>query len=208
MREIVGFCGLLTVLNRINFKHSERIFNWVVDNNISHIDYQLCAKQRNQEGRDLTLSDDEAGKTLTGLFDLWFAHDDANIHVRIFEDAIRGILGGQPRVCSWKNGCGAYLSFDSAGNVFVCARYHVYPETFFGNIMRDKFEDIIEKRYRGDMQSKIENGQKLCAECSWKAACGGGCPLLKYATYGHFDSLYPFCVPRKHLFEHIAKIIA
>lgn len=207
MKEVIGYCGVLTVLNKTNFQYPEELFEWVIDNEIFNIDFQLCAKQRNQSDNKLSLSGEEAANALIRLFDLWFEHDDERINVRIFSDAIKGVLGGQPRVCSWHNGCANYLSFDNFGNVFACARYHVYPETSFGNIVTDKFSSIVEARCHGLAQQKIAEGQQVCAKCKWNKACGGGCPFLKYATYGNFDKLYPFCLPRKRLFQHIAQVL-
>lgn|GEM_PF-1669528 len=208
LREHLGRCGVITVLNKANHNRIPELFEWVVANDIRSIDFQVCVKQQNQPDSMTALSDQESIDALTSLFDLWFAHDDPALRVRIYCDAIRGILGARPRVCSWCGGCGSFLSFDQHGNVFLCARWHVYPETSFGNLLTDPFSLILDRRYHGALQESIQRGQRWCQDCRWLGACGGGCPFLKFSKKASCDIEYPLCGVRRHLFNHIEEQVS
>lgn len=198
-------CGLLMVITKYNIDHPDEIWKWIVDNKVKHMDFLPCAEPeliRNNK-RLYSVSDDKMLAFSKRLFDLWFSHDNPDIKIRTFIDAIKGSLGGQVAICSWKMGCLQHISFDSFGNAFPCARYHCYPETSFGNIVSSSFQSIMEGDKMKSIFSSIAEGQSKCQPCQWKSMCGSGCPFMKYAIYRDWSAPYIHCNFRKQLFSYI-----
>lgn len=202
-------CGLLLVVTSVNVEYPAEIFEWILDNDIKSLDFLLCAEpeKRRENKSNLEVSQKQAIKFMTELFDIWFKRDDPNLKVRTFRNAIRSEVGGRSNICSWALGCLKHISLDESGNVFLCARFNVFPETSFGNISKDSLKNILSSNQTKRIHKEITNGAAECRVCEWQKACGSGCPFLKYAIQGKFDGSFVHCVVRKTLFEHIKKNI-
>jgi len=207
LRNTVGFCGALGVINKYTWDKAQVIFRWLLDNKIRTIDFLPCSPQRGIDGdKSLSVTPEQATRFYIELFDLWFEEDDLNIRIRIFFDEIKGVLGEKPKVCSFNsNGCKVYISFDSSGDAYHCGRYDVYKETCLGNIFNDGIDYIIKEKLHGNLQKEIDENQKHCNNCRWLRSCGGGCPFLKYSVNGNFNGVYSYCETRIKLFEHVEK---
>jgi len=201
--------GLLVVISQTNVKSPGAIWEWVLEQQFPHFDFLLCIEPElwRESKQVFGLSSDEATEFSIRLFDLWFAHGDPDIRVRTFRDAIKSQIGGHVSVCSWKAGCAEHLSFDASGNAFPCSRYHCYPETCMGNIHAMSLQDILHTPTAQWVVQGIQAGQARCDGCKWKKNCGSGCPFLKYALNGAWDSPYVHCRTRQALFEHIRERI-
>jgi len=202
-------CGLLVVITLANVEHSKSLFQWVLDTGITTFDFLLCAEPEKRRHNKSTheVSQKQAVKFMIDLFDLWFEHDDPKINIRTFKDVLLSEMGGQPNVCSWRLGCLKHISFDELGNVYPCARFNVFPETSFGNIMVNSLDEIMSSTRTKKIHAAIVNGTAECQDCEWQKACGSGCPFLKYAIYGKFDGKFVHCGVRQALFKHIRQRI-
>src|SRR3989344_587112 len=197
--------GMLIVISKANVQYPELIWNWILEQQIPHFDFLPCIEpERFREGNPLfSLTTNEVAEFSIRLFDLWFNHKDPNIKIRTFRDAIKGQIGGKVNIFSWKAGCLQHVSFDALGNAFPCARYHCYPETKLGNIQQQSFVEIMQSMVTQRVHREISDGQERCKNCKWNPICGSGCPFLKYALYGSWNSPYIHCQSRQALFRHV-----
>lgn len=202
-------CGLLTVVTPVNVDHSKTIFQWILDTGITSLDILFCAEPEKIKKGELSfeVTQEQAINFATKLFDLWFKHNDPTIKIRMFRDVLLSEMGGQPGICSWRLGCLKHISFDELGNVYLCARFNVFPETSFGNIMQNSFAKIMLNEHTVKIHKEIINGMAECQKCEWQKACGSGCPFLKYAFYGKFDAPFAHCEIRKAIFKHVRQSI-
>ena len=198
--------GSLGVITPKNVDYPEQIVNWLVKNNISSWDFLLCTESPESDS-GLTLSNEKAIDFSIRLFDEWFRRDKPEIRIRTFRIILKTELGGEPDICSWKLGCLSFISFDSLGNAYLCAKFHAYPETSYGNVMEDSLEELLKSSKVKAMHKMITKSQKKCQSCKWLSACGGGCSFVKYAFYKKFDAPFVHCEVRQAMFEHIAKKI-
>ncbi len=138
--------GMLVVASKVNLNNPEKLWEWVLQEKIEHFDVLPCIEPELwREGKQqYGLSSDEVSDFYIKLFDLWFDHQNPDIVIRTFRDAVKGILGGKVNICSWKAGCLQHISFDASGSAFPCARYHSYPETNMGSITEMNFSDIMQ----------------------------------------------------------------
>lgn len=202
-------CGLLVVITSANVDYPNEIFKWILDTGITSLDFLLCTEpeKRRENKPTFEASQEQAIKFMTELFDLWFKRDDPNLKVRTFRDVLLSEMGGRPNICSWRLGCLKHVSFDEFGNVFPCARFNVFSETSFGNIIENSLEDILSGSHTKQIHKAIADGATECQSCEWQRACGSGCPFLKYAIHGKFDGSFIHCGVRKALFRHIRQSI-
>lgn len=197
--------GMLMTISQANVRKVDDIWNWILEQNIPHFDFLPCIEPElwRQGQRLYGLTSDEAAEFSIRLFDLWFDYKDPRIKIRTFRDAIKGQMGGRVNICSWKAGCLQHISFDASGSAFPCARYHCYPETKMGNIEQQSFAEIMESATTKVVHEGIAHGQESCKDCKWNSICGSGCPFLKYALHGSWDSPYVHCKSRQALFAHV-----
>lgn len=45
-----------------------------------------------------------------------------------------------------------------------------------------------------------------CASCFWQFACGGGCPLLTFQTFGRYDTPSPYCEVYRALIPDVLRL--
>lgn len=201
--------GLLIVISKSNVNYPLEIWNWILEQKITHCDFLPCVEPEllRKNKQVFSLTNKETADFFIKIFDLWFNHCDPKIRIRTFRDAIKGLLGGQVNLCSWKLGCLHHISFDVSGNAFPCSRYHCYPETMFGNINKMGFTGIMENQATKLIHENIIIGQNKCKNCEWEKICGSGCPFLKYALYGKWDAPYVHCKSRQTFLKHVKQRI-
>ncbi|MHA1305280.1 MAG: radical SAM protein [Candidatus Heimdallarchaeaceae archaeon] len=198
--------GSLGVITPKNVDYPEQIVDWLIENNISSWDFLLCAEPPESDS-GLTLSNKKSINFSIRLFDEWFKRDKPEIRIRTFRIILKTELGGEPDICSWKLGCLNFVSFDSFGNAYLCAKFHAHPETSYGNVMKNSLEEILKSPKVKAMHKTISESQKKCQSCEWLSACGGGCSFVKYTLYKKFDAPFIHCEVRQAMFKHIAKKI-
>ncbi len=198
--------GCLGVITPENVDYPEQIVDWLIENDISSWDFLFCVEPPESDS-GLTPSNEKSINFSIRLFDEWFKRDKPEIRIRTFRIILKTELGGEPDICSWKLGCLNFISFDNFGNAYLCAKFHAYPETSYGNVVENSLEEILESPKVKAMHKTIAESQKKCQGCKWLSACGGGCSFIKYAFYKRFDAPFIHCEVRRAIFDHIAKKI-
>jgi len=201
--------GLLMVVSKKNVQNPDEIWQWVLEEQIIRFDFLPYIEPELWPTGNLAYSvnSDEISDFSRRLFDLWLNFEEPKIRIRTFRDAIKGQIGGNVNLCSWKSGCSQHFSFDSLGNAYLCARYHCYPETILGNINKQQFSDIMSSPTIDRIHQSIMDGQDRCMSCEWYQMCHSGCPFLKYALHGTWSAPYVHCQFRQVFFQHVKKRI-
>ncbi|MEK7575789.1 MAG: radical SAM protein [Patescibacteria group bacterium] len=198
--------GILGVITPYNVDYPEEIMNWLKENNINNWDFLLSFEPPESDA-GLTINNLKATDFMIRLFDAWFNEDNPKIRIRTFRDVIRSELGNKPTLCSWQRGCLKFISFDNLGNAFLCTKFHIYPETGYGNILEQSLENILSSQKVEIINQTVYDGQHECRKCQWVNSCGGGCSFIRYALHKKFNAPFMYCGARKTLFQHIRKRI-
>ena len=198
--------GVLGVITPFNVNYPKEIMDWLEENNITSWDFLLSFEPLESDN-GLSVSNSKAIDFTTKLFDIWFERNNPKIRIRTFRDMIRSELGYKPVLCSWQRGCLKYISFDNLGNAFLCTKFHIYPETSYGNIIEQSLLDILNSQKVEMINREVSNGQYECRNCEWVNACGSGCSFTRHAVYKKFDAPFVHCEVRKTLFQHIRQKI-
>ena len=141
------------------------------------------------------------------MFDLWFSHDDPNIDIRSFSQAVRGLLGDRPTLCTMSGNCLTHLAVSSTGEVYPCDWFMGDRDYRLGNVLESTVPEIYESRERMRFVSQCELARSTCQSCRWWSMCNGGCAYQRYRPGEPLGAASSFCQSRNALFEHVAKCV-
>lgn len=144
---------------------------------------------------------------LIPIFDAWFAENDPTVSIRIFEDLIKSILGGNPLTDCIGNPLAAYLVIDTDGTIHLNDALKVCDQGVSEsglNIFDHSFNDL----HLGSplfRQVVIEgvNLSKTCQVCPEMVVCGGGYLPHRYSRSNGFDNTSIWCRDLLKMIGHI-----
>lgn len=123
-----------------------------------------------------SLSVENYGKFLCGVFDCWYADWKRGdyVTIRLFEDYLRHLLRMPAASCSAAGGCGNYLVIEGDGSLYPCD-FYVLDEYCLGNINEVEIDSAL--RCDTAMRFLAEGAKRPteCGECGYFALCRGGC---------------------------------
>jgi len=159
-----------------------------------------------QEGNlvtERTVTADQFGKFLIGIFDEWVQRDVGRIYVTTFDVALGSWLG-QHNACIVAPTCGNALVLEHNGDVYSCDHF-VEPDYRLGNIKETTLQTLVtSEKQRRFGQDKYDTLPKYCKECPVLFACYGECPRNRFIrTPDGEEGLNYLCAGYKAFFTHI-----
>lgn len=159
-----------------------------------------------QEGNlvtDRTVTAEQFGKFLIGIFDEWVRRDVGKVYVTTFDVALGSWLG-QHNSCIVAPTCGMSLALEHNGDVYSCDHF-VEPDHRLGNLKDTPLQSLVSsEKQRRFGQGKFETLPGYCKECPVLFACYGECPRNRFiATPDGEPGLNYLCRGYKAFFMHI-----
>jgi uncharacterized protein len=159
-----------------------------------------------QEGSLVTsrsVSAEQFGRFLIGIFDEWLARDIGKVFVTTFDVALGSWLG-QHNLCIVAPRCGNALVLEHNGDVYSCDHY-VEPGHLLGNVDRTPLRVLVEsEKQRRFGDAKSETLPQYCRECPVLFACHGECPRNRFTeTPDDEPGLNYLCAGYRAFFLHI-----
>jgi uncharacterized protein len=192
--------NVLTVVNDVNVDHPEEIYDFLIENDIKHMQFVPCYEidPETGQGQPFNVSSDSYGEFLCRVFDLW-KRDFPDVYIRMFNSVLAMRLGREHGLCTLGPRCGEYVVIEHNGDVYPCD-FFVERDTYLGNIMEESLGKIVEKtalREFSRQKSRLDRG---CQQCEWVDLCFGGCQYHRKGP-GHERRSY-FCPSYKRFFEY------
>ena len=158
-----------------------------------------------QEGNlvtERTVTAEQFGKFLIGIYDEWVQRDVGKVYVITFDVALGSWLG-QHNACIVSPTCGRALTMEHNGDVYSCDHY-VEPDYLLGNIKDTPLQTLVaSEKQRRFGQSKYDTLPKFCKECPVLFACYGECPRNRFIkTPDGEDGLNYLCRLQGLLYSH------
>jgi uncharacterized protein len=105
-----------------------------------------------------------------------------------------------PEYCTNCDNCGEkFFLLEKNGDIYSCVRGQKHPEFYYGNIYRDKVEDIFaaasQKIFAAHRNTEFP---EECGRCGWLYLCKTGCPFVKNAYH---DGKSYTCELQKELYR-------
>lgn len=158
---------------------------------------------------DFSVSPDDWGEFLCGVFDEWVRSDVGEVFVEMFDCILANYVGVTPGICIFARDCGHAGVMEADGSVYSCDHY-VFPEYRLGDIRRATLTEML----YGPQQtafSRLKHGSlpRQCRECRFEFACHGECPRNRFCRdrYGN-PGLNYLCRGYRRFFEHSAPYFA
>lgn len=160
-------------------------------------------KQEGDLVTERTVTAEQFGKFLIGIFDEWVQRDVGRIYVTTFDVALGSWLG-QHNACIVAPTCGNALVLEHNGDVYSCDHF-VEPDHRLGNIGDTPLQALVaSEKQRRFGQDKYDTLPKTCRECPVLFACYGECPRNRFIrTPDGEQGLNYLCAGYKAFFTHI-----
>lgn len=211
----------LTVINNINVKHPERVYEFLKSTGSSFLQFIPLIEREAQkvEDGDLYYIDpnytkkanvtdwsvdaSEYGRFLNRIFDIWVRKDIDKVYVQMFDTTLGAWCNQPAQLCIFSETCGHAFALESNGDVYQCDHY-VYPDYKLGNIHDNHLREL------NCSQEAIQFGQDkkstlppACLKCEYRFACHGGCPKHRFVNVPNskYQHNY-FCEGYKSFFKH------
>ncbi|MFN7096603.1 MAG: cyclophane-forming radical SAM/SPASM peptide maturase GrrM/OscB [Gammaproteobacteria bacterium] len=196
--------SILAVLTRESLKYPVEMYNFLIENNINSIGFNLeeISGSNLSSSIDLLSAKEDIAQLYTNFintfFDLW-KKDDCKIQVREFRDILNFLnekkknnnyiinkyeQNGLSIISILKNGDISTFSPEMANGDAEDTKKFI-----IGNIHSiTHFSDLLNSESYLNISKAVKSGQEKCrAECAYFDICGGGYPAIKYYEHGKFD---------------------
>lgn len=151
-----------------------------------------------------SVSPEQWGNFLCGVFDEWVRNDVGKVFVQLFDSTLANWVGEQPGVCTMAKTCGHAGVMEFNGDVYSCDHF-VFPEYRLGNIYSNPLVSMMysEEQFRFG-NDKFDQLPQQCRECEVLFACYGECPKNRFITdrYGN-PGLNYLCEGYYRFFHHV-----
>jgi len=132
-----------------------------------------------QEGLTVTpqsVTAQQYGDFLIGVFDEWVRRDVGRVFVQIFDVALAAWRGERPGLCVFEPTCGLGLAMEHNGDLYACDHY-VEPRYRLGNILETPLMELVTSAAQREFgQTKLKTLPQQCLDCAVRFVCNGGCP--------------------------------
>lgn len=211
----------MAVVNRYNADHPKAFYDFfkrincqfiqfapIVERIMPHDDGRHLAALGEAAGEmvlDTSVTPEQWGTFLCGIFDEWKKADIGKVFVQIFDSMLANWVGVMPGTCIFSKECGHAGVMEYNGDVYSCDHF-VFPQYKLGNIYQHTLlEMLYGEKQRHFSQLKYNRLPRQCKECRWAFACHGECPKNRFLKdrYGNSGLNY-LCAGYRRFFEHIA----
>ena len=153
-------------------------------------------------GRSVTA--EQYGLFLNGVFDEWVHHDVGEVFVQMFDVALANWYGEPPSLCVHSKTCGLALAMEHNGDMYSCDHF-VEPGYLLGNIRETPMSEMVASaQQRKFGEDKFDKLPRYCLECDVRFACHGGCPKDRFISTPEGEpGLNYLCAGYKLFFHHI-----
>ncbi|MBN2305571.1 MAG: anaerobic sulfatase maturase [Anaerolineae bacterium] len=204
--------NLLACVNALNASHPVEVYRFLRDDvGARFIQFIPIVERDNdtgyQEGTTVTgrtVSGQQYGDFLIGVFDEWVRRDVGRVFVQIFDVALAAWSGHRPGLCVFEETCGTALAMEHNGDVYACDHF-VEPRYKLGNMQEIPLVELAgSPPQRAFGLAKRDALPKFCRDCAVRFVCNGGCPKNRILTTPDGEpGLNYLCDGYKAFFTHI-----
>ncbi|HEU0303706.1 MAG TPA: anaerobic sulfatase maturase [Gaiellaceae bacterium] len=160
-----------------------------------------------QEGEyvtDRSLTAEQYGRFLIGVFEEWVRRDVGTVFVQMFDVALGSWVGAPPSLCVHSETCGGALALEHNGDLYSCDHF-VEPANKLGNITMTHMLELVGSAQQQKFgQDKYDTLPRFCLECDVRFACHGGCPKDRFSSTPDGEpGLNYLCAGYKAFFHHV-----
>ena len=194
------FSGAIATIARPTLPHTREIAKFFRDNGVSFMLHGALGAMHDPE-KGLALAASDYTDMVNDLYS-WYISNRTFLKIDTLEHFVRGIVTGQPTVCTMRDCFGMFLAISPTGEITSCQRLAGKKEFSLGNIF-DK--PTLAAVYGSPTANKqLEREKRVferCASCEFYPICKGGC--FYNAVASGDGVLDPWCEPYKDIYTFV-----
>ena len=166
----------LVLLNNKNVEHPETLFNFLIENELTYLQFIPCVETDPSTGNiaDFSITPKQYGDFLCRLFDLWNEYGPEKLNIREFDSLVTYFVLGKHTICTYSKQCAGFVVVEHSGDAFCC-EFFVRPEWRLGNILETPLEKLAASSVKRAFSRNKQNLCNKCLLCSHLDICRGGC---------------------------------
>jgi len=193
----------LIVLNSRNVGQPQRLFDFFLENDITYLQFIPCVEIDSATGKiaDFSVTPQQYGDFLCGLFDLWYNYGVEKVNIREFDSVVTYYIMGKHTICTYGKQCAGFVVIEHTGDAFCC-EFFVEPKWRVGNILETPLQELAasgKKRAFARDKAKLSD---RCLVCRYVDICRGGCIKDRVRLAGDPGRESYFCRSYKQFFDH------
>ncbi|HUV63313.1 MAG TPA: anaerobic sulfatase maturase [Sedimentisphaerales bacterium] len=202
-RHQVEFSALV-LLNNMNVEHPQELFNFLVENELTFIQYIPCVETDPATGKpvEFSITPKQYADFLCALFDLWYGYGPAKLNIREFDSLLTHYVMGKHTICTYSKQCAGFVVIEHTGGAFCC-EFFVEPQWRLGNILETPLEKLAGDRKKRAFARNKERLCDKCLICRHLDICRGGC-LKDRTRWGNDAGIREsyFCESYRQFFDY------
>jgi len=177
--------NILCVLTAEAARRASKIWGFVMDEKISHIQFIPCLEPLDLGATPHSLTSKKFAQFYTTLFPLWQKEAEKGniIHVRLFDDLASIYFTGQGATCGISGRCSPQIIVEADGTVYPCD-FYCLDQHKVSNLETNSIKDVFEAVVASGFMQNRPGIPPTCANCSYVKWCQGGCKRMAHAVYG------------------------
>ena len=199
--------NVLCTVNAVNGDHPVEVYRFFRDEAKAQFIQFIPVVERDRESGTLTplsVTPEQYGKFLIGVFDEWVKHDVGTTYVQHFDTALANWFGEPHGICVFSPTCGSALVIEHTGDIYSCDHF-VDKEHLLGNILNTPLTGMVNsEKQRQFGRNKKEKLPEYCKKCPVLFACRGECIKNRFAVTPEGEpGLNYLCEGYRMFFNHI-----
>ncbi|MDR1169305.1 MAG: radical SAM protein, partial [Prevotellaceae bacterium] len=183
--------------------HALEIVKYFRNNGMSLVLHGAIAgmDKRGSSDSSFALTAGEYAAMIKELFP-WYVKNRKYTRIDTFDHFVKGIVHGQPGVCTFRDCFGMFLSIAPTGDVVSCQRLAGKKEFSMGNIFdRPTLAGLYDSPAARAQQEREKRVGERCSGCDVYPVCKGGC--YYHALSSGDGAIDPLCKAYKEIYAFV-----
>ena len=196
----------MATVNHLNSDYPADFYRFFKDIGCQYLQFTpVVERQSRGQVTDFSVTPEQWGRFLCGVYDEWVKEDIGQIFVQIFDATLANWSGEPPGICSMSPTCGRAAAMEANGDVYSCDHF-VFPNYRLGNIRQQSLTTMLYgERQQQFGRNKSASLPRQCRECRFLFACHGECPKNRFLKDKYDEpGLNYLCKGYQQFFVHVA----
>ena len=193
----------LILLNNRNVEHTDELFDFLIGNDITYLQFIPCIETDPATGKpaDFSITPNQYGDFLCRLFDRWYDYGTEKLNIREFDSLVTYLVMGSHTICTYSKQCAGFVVIEHTGDAFCC-EFFVEPKWRLGNILETPLEKLASSANKRAFAREKQNLPGKCLVCRYLDICRGGCMKDRVRWNDNLNRESYFCEGYKQFFDY------
>lgn len=193
----------LILLNNRNVEHTDELFDFLIGNDITYLQFIPCIETDPATGKpaDFSITPNQYGDFLCRLFDRWYDYGTEKLNIREFDSLLTYLVMGSHTICTYSKQCAGFVVIEHTGDAFCC-EFFVEPKWRLGNILETPLERLAVSANKRAFAREKQNLPGKCLVCRYLDICRGGCMKDRVRWNDNLNRESYFCEGYKQFFDY------